>query len=324
MRTQRSIPRGHSSPGTNTRSVSTTVVFPASLRSALRSGTAAPGACCRPTGPLVSLRCGRLVVRQRSESRVQIGYMSSYTGVHGRHTTRCQIVASCSYFVPSRSRSWTRVHSSSCPRNDGVRGSNPRVGSFDSQGLLGAAFRLNRRFGGRGVYQGSPRSSRARPADRFTDRDAPSGRVAHDVRVGAGGKAGIGVAEMLGYLVQRPPLVEQQRRAGVAQVVAAEVGDAGPLERRNPDSSPPVLPAQVATRSIREHERLCAWPAPSEVELDQLARDGREEFGFSCACRLRRGDLGWVACARRAGGSTRGGATRRRGGRRPIGPRARG
>jgi hypothetical protein len=37
--------------------------------------------------------------------------------------------------------------------------------------------------------------------------------VAHDVRVGARGEAGVGVAEMLGDFVERAALVEQQRGA---------------------------------------------------------------------------------------------------------------
>jgi NADPH-dependent 2,4-dienoyl-CoA reductase/sulfur reductase-like enzyme len=45
----------------------------------------------------------------------------------------------------------------------------------------------------------------------------------HDVCVGAGGEAGVGVAEVLGDLGERAAFVEEQRGAGVAEVVAAKV-----------------------------------------------------------------------------------------------------
>jgi len=64
------------------------------------------------------------------------------------------------------------------------------------------------------------------------------------------------VAEVLGDLVQRAALVEEQGRAGVTEVVAAEVGDAGALERGDPDAPPPVLPAQVAAGGVGEDERV--------------------------------------------------------------------
>jgi hypothetical protein len=51
------------------------------------------------------------------------------------------------------------------------------------------------------------------------------------------------VTEVLGDLVERAAFVKQQRRAGVAKVIAAEVRDACVLERGDPDAPPPVLPA---------------------------------------------------------------------------------
>jgi hypothetical protein len=151
----------------------------------------------------------------------------------------------CRESVPSRGRAYPSFPSSDFPRNEGVRGSNPRVGFARLQGFLGGATSMGRPFSSEGVHQGSTRcSGGATLADRFTDRDAPSSRgVAHDVRVGAGGEAGIGVAEVLGDLVERPAFVEEQRRAGVAKVVAAEVGNTGALERRDPDSATPVMTA---------------------------------------------------------------------------------
>ena len=108
---------------------------------------------------------------------------------------------------------------------------------------------------GGGVYQGSTAGGRAAFKDRFTDRDAPAGGIAHDVCVGARREAGVGVTEVLGDLVQRAAFVEEQRGAGVAEVIAAEVRNAGTLERGDPDAAAPVVPAQVAAQAVGEDER---------------------------------------------------------------------
>jgi hypothetical protein len=91
------------------------------------------------------------------------------------------------------------------------------------------------------------------------------------------------VAEVLGHLVQRPALVQEQRRAGVAQVVAAEVRDAGALERGDPDAAPPVVAAEVAALAVREHELLRGRAAPGEIELEELARDRLEQLRLASA-----------------------------------------
>jgi hypothetical protein len=92
------------------------------------------------------------------------------------------------------------------------------------------------------VYQKVYVCGRSAGADRFSDRDAPPpGGVPHHVGVDAGGEAGVRVAEMLGDVVQRAPLVEEQRGAGVAEVLTAQVGDVNAPERRNPRAPPPVL-----------------------------------------------------------------------------------
>jgi hypothetical protein len=87
----------------------------------------------------------------------------------------------------------------------------------------------------------SPRNGcRTSPSNRFSDRDAaPARGISHDMRVRAGGEAGISVAEVLGELVERTTLVEEQGGAGVAEVVAPEVGEGGPLERWYPDAPAP-------------------------------------------------------------------------------------
>jgi hypothetical protein len=109
----------------------------------------------------------------------------------------------------------------------------------------------------------------ARPlGDRFTDRDAPPSRgVAHDVRVRARGEAGVGVAEVLGDLVERGAFVEEQRGAGVAEVLGRR--------RRSPDvwtilrredykKGPPasrMVDARVwkpRRRSVRQRRRIAA------------------------------------------------------------------
>src|SRR4051794_15450644 len=99
--------------------------------------------------------------------------------------------------------------------------------------------------------------------------------------VGARGEAGVGVAEVLGDLVECSALVEKQGGAGVAQVVAAEVGDASALECRNPNPAPPVLSTQVAAFGVREHEGVVAWATAGEVKAQQFARNRREELGLT-------------------------------------------
>lgn len=96
------------------------------------------------------------------------------------------------------------------------------------------------------------------------------------------------MTEVLGDLVQRASLVQEQRRAGVAEVVAAEVGEPGALERRDPDASTPVLTAEVATAAVGEDKRVGVGPAVGEVKLGEFARDGPEEFGLASARGLRR------------------------------------
>ncbi|HEX5174680.1 MAG TPA: hypothetical protein VFV91_11120 [Gaiellaceae bacterium] len=89
------------------------------------------------------------------------------------------------------------------------------------------------------------------------------------------------MSEVLGDLVQRAALVEEERGAGVAEVVAAEVGDAGALERGDPDAAAPVLAAQVAAGGVWEDERVRGRAALGEVERDEFARDGHEELGLA-------------------------------------------
>jgi tetratricopeptide (TPR) repeat protein len=64
------------------------------------------------------------------------------------------------------------------------------------------------------------------------------------------GEAGVAVAKVLGDLVQRAAFVDEQRGAGVAEVVAPEVGDAGALESGDPDAAAPVVPTQVAALAV--------------------------------------------------------------------------
>jgi hypothetical protein len=99
------------------------------------------------------------------------------------------------------------------------------------------------------------------------------------------------VAEVFRDLVERAPFVEEQRRARVPEVVAAEVGDAGALERGDPDAAAPVVPAQVPALAVLEDELAPVGSTLSEVELDQLARDRLEQLGLTAAPRLRRRDL---------------------------------
>jgi hypothetical protein len=107
------------------------------------------------------------------------------------------------------------------------------------------------RIGRGGVYQGLRRAA-ARPvriASLIVMRRRREAST-HDVGVRARRETGIGVAEVLGDLVERPPFVKEQRCAGVAEVVAAEVGNPGALERWNPDAAAPVLPTQVAALTV--------------------------------------------------------------------------
>jgi hypothetical protein len=99
------------------------------------------------------------------------------------------------------------------------------------------------------------------------------------------------MAEVLGHLVERAAFVEKQCCAGVAEVVAAEVGDAGPLERGHPDASAPVLAAEVAACRVGEDESCGRWASLRKVELDELARHRCEQLGLTGARRLGRGHL---------------------------------
>src|SRR5204862_33190 len=103
------------------------------------------------------------------------------------------------------------------------------------------------------VAQTPPSAPTPAPATPATT--TPPCAVPHDVGVGARGEARVGVAEVLGDLVERAAFVEEQGGAGVAQVVAAEVGNAGALECRDPDPPPPVLTTEVAACRVREDER---------------------------------------------------------------------
>ena len=75
------------------------------------------------------------------------------------------------------------------------------------------------------------------------------------------------------------------------EVVAAEVRDAGALERGDPDAPPPVVSAQVAALAVGKDKRLRIGTTAGEIPLDELARDRLEELRFAAALRLRRGDL---------------------------------
>jgi len=61
-------------------------------------------------------------------ARVQNGYTSSGTGGNARPRKEPRNRRISSENVPARAREWTGVPYSSFPRNEGVRGSNPRVG----------------------------------------------------------------------------------------------------------------------------------------------------------------------------------------------------
>ena len=65
----------------------------------------------------------------RPMRRVQNGYVSSGTSGHARPLRELKNCSVSRENVPARAREWTRVPYSSFPRNEGVRGSSPRVGS---------------------------------------------------------------------------------------------------------------------------------------------------------------------------------------------------
>ena len=65
--------------------------------------------------------------------RVQKGYIRSGTRVHARPLRELKNRSVSRENVPACAREWTRVPHSSFPRNEGVRGSNPRVG-FSGRG----------------------------------------------------------------------------------------------------------------------------------------------------------------------------------------------
>ena len=66
-----------------------------------------------------------------SLDRVQNGYVSSGTGGYARPTADALKGANSSKNVPASALAWTRVPYLSFPRNEGVPGSSPGVGSFD-------------------------------------------------------------------------------------------------------------------------------------------------------------------------------------------------
>jgi hypothetical protein len=132
----------------------------------------------------------------------------------------------------------------------------------------------------------------------------------HHVRVGAGREARVGVAEVLGDLVQRAALVEQQRCAGVAQ---GEESSAPPpaaigLLRTNRRSGGPLTVLAF---------RVCAARLPAGDELD--ARAGVDRLGVAAVRGVDRVDgaageiEGGEPTARgRPGGAVVGGAARDR------------
>ncbi len=61
-------------------------------------------------------------------SGVQNGYVRASTGGRGRPPRELKDCEISSENVPARAREWTRLRYTSFPRNEGVRGSNPRVG----------------------------------------------------------------------------------------------------------------------------------------------------------------------------------------------------
>jgi len=99
------------------------------------------------------------------------------------------------------------------------------------------------------------------------------------------------MSEVVRDLVHGAPFVEEERRAGVAEVVGAEVGEPSPPERGNPAAAAPVLPTEVAALAVAEDERKRLGLAGGEVELGELLGDRREELGLTGALRLRRREL---------------------------------
>jgi hypothetical protein len=111
--------------------------------------------------------------------RVQNGYISPTSPGAARPPNargECRLAGQTFPTVPPR-------HSSSLSRNDGVRGSSPRVGSPDLQGFLARASSLRQGLGGRKVYQkrSTGRRRGARLPDPFTDRHTAD-RPAHSSR----------------------------------------------------------------------------------------------------------------------------------------------
>jgi hypothetical protein len=64
--------------------------------------------------------------------RVRQGYISASSVVRRRGTRAERIMATCSENVPTGGRAYPSFPSSDFPRNEGVRGSNPRVGSLST------------------------------------------------------------------------------------------------------------------------------------------------------------------------------------------------
>jgi hypothetical protein len=91
------------------------------------------------------------------------------------------------------------------------------------------------------------------------------------------------MAEVLCDLVERAALVEERGRAGMAEVVAAEVWDAGALERGDPDAALPVLPPQVPALAVGEDERAGIGSTAGEIKLDELACDRPEQLRLAAA-----------------------------------------
>jgi len=69
-------------------------------------------------------------LRRDAPRRVQNGYVSACTRGHGCPLHALKKCPVSSKNVSAHAREWTPVPHSSFPRNEGVRGSNPRVGSF--------------------------------------------------------------------------------------------------------------------------------------------------------------------------------------------------
>jgi hypothetical protein len=136
--------------------------------------------------------------------------------------------------------------------------------------------------------------------------------LAIDMRVCAGGEAGIRVPEVFGDLVDRVPGVDEERRGRVAKVVGAKVrrhtrplagwasfalyapgglaGGAwiGDAEGGQPDPLAPVLAAKVASAPVRKHECVGFGLAHGNVEGSQFFGHGSKELGLT-----NTGGLGW-------------------------------